>query len=72
MKEIIVNDILEKCNGRLICGNKNDICTNFNRDTREIKNGDTSEYLHFIFIISLIKMNLTFLAAAPFPSIQSM
>lgn len=41
MKEIIVNDILEKCNGRLICGNKNDICTNFNRDTREIKKGDT-------------------------------
>ena len=41
MKEIIVNDIIEKCNGRLICGNKDDVCTNFKKDTREIKKGDT-------------------------------
>ena len=43
MKEIIVNDIIEKCNGRLICGNKDDVCTNFKKDTREIKKGDTVE-----------------------------
>ena len=41
MKEILVNDIIEKCNGKLVCGNKDDICTNFKKDTREIKKGDT-------------------------------
>ena len=40
MKDILVKDILRECNGKLICGNENEICENFSKDTREIKTGD--------------------------------
>ena len=41
MKEILVLDVIEKCNGTLICGKKDDICINFKTDTRNIEIGDT-------------------------------
>lgn len=41
MKEIVVQDVVEKCKGTLLCGNKNDICINFKTDTRKIEKGDT-------------------------------
>ncbi len=37
---ISVKDILDITNGKLIGGNKEDICENFCRDSREIKKGD--------------------------------
>lgn len=40
MKSILVKDILRECNGELICGNENEICESFSKDTREIKTGD--------------------------------
>ena len=40
MKDILVKDILRECNGKLVCGNENEICENFSKDTREIKSGD--------------------------------
>lgn len=40
MKNILVKDIIEICKGKLICGNKEEICENFSKDTREINNGD--------------------------------
>lgn len=40
MKSILVKDILRECNGELICGNENEICKSFSKDTREIKTGD--------------------------------
>ena len=40
MKDILVKDIIKICNGKLICGNENEICENFSRDTREINIGD--------------------------------
>lgn len=40
MKNITVEDILNICNGKLICGNKKDICENFCKDTRILQNGD--------------------------------
>lgn len=40
MKSILVKDILRECNGKLICGNENEICESFSKDTREIKTGD--------------------------------
>lgn len=39
-KDILVKDILKICNGKLICGNKDEICENFSKDTRQINNGD--------------------------------
>ena len=39
-KYILVKDILELCKGKLICGNEEEICENFSRDSREIKVGD--------------------------------
>lgn len=41
MKEIFVQDVIEKCKGTLLCGNQNDICINFKTDTRNIEIGDT-------------------------------
>ena len=35
MKNITVEDILNICNGNLICGDKKDICENFCKDTSE-------------------------------------
>lgn len=40
MKELKVKDILQICNGRLICGNEDEICSDFSKDTRQIKAGD--------------------------------
>ena len=40
MKDILVKDILEQCNGKLLCGNKNELCENFSKDTRTIQEGD--------------------------------
>ena len=40
MKDILVKDILEQCNGKLICGNENELCENFSKDTRTIQEGD--------------------------------
>lgn len=40
MKELKVKDILQICNGRLICGNENEICSDFSKDTRQIRAGD--------------------------------
>lgn len=39
-KDILVKDILKICNGKLICGNENEICENFSKDTRQINSGD--------------------------------
>ena len=41
MKEIFVKDVVNICNGKLLCGNENETLGNFVRDTREIKEGDT-------------------------------
>lgn len=41
MKDILILDILNKCNGKLIIGNKNQTCNNFKTDTRKIEKGDT-------------------------------
>lgn len=41
MKEIRVKDLLEVCkNSKLLCGNKEEICQNFSKDTRTIQEGD--------------------------------
>lgn len=40
MKELKVSDILNICKGTLVCGNKNQICGDFSKDTRQIKPGD--------------------------------
>ena len=37
---ITVNDIIKICNAELIFGNKDEICENFSKDTREIQEGD--------------------------------
>ena len=39
-KEIFVKDIVNICNAELVCGNKNEICKNFSKDTRTINSGD--------------------------------
>lgn len=41
MKDIYVIDVIEKCDGILVCGDNNAICDNFKIDTREIKENDT-------------------------------
>ena len=41
MKEILVKDIIEVCEGKLLYGNENIVCNNFSKDTREIETGDT-------------------------------
>ena len=40
MKNITVKDILRECQGKLIAGNEETICENFETDTRIIKEGD--------------------------------
>lgn len=40
MKDITVKDIINICQGKLICGDENIICNEFKKDTRTIKNGD--------------------------------
>lgn len=37
---IYVNDIIDKCGGKLICGDANIICDSFSKDTRTINSGD--------------------------------
>lgn len=41
MKDIFVKDIIKICNGKLICGNEEQIITNIIKDTREVSEGDT-------------------------------
>lgn len=41
MKEILILDILKKCNGTLINGKEEQVCINFKTDTRKIEKGDT-------------------------------
>lgn len=40
MKDILVKDIIRICKGKLICGNEEEICENFSKDTRQINEGD--------------------------------
>ena len=40
MKNIRVKDIIKICNGKLICGNEEEICENFSRDSREVNKED--------------------------------
>lgn len=40
MKDITVKDIVNICQGKLICGDENIICKEFKKDTRTIKTGD--------------------------------
>ena len=37
MKDILVKDIIKICNGKLICGNEEEICENFTKDSRMVK-----------------------------------
>jgi UDP-N-acetylmuramoyl-tripeptide--D-alanyl-D-alanine ligase len=41
LKNITVKDILNICDGKLICGNENIECIRFEKDTRMIQKGDT-------------------------------
>ena len=41
MKDIKVKDIINICNGKLICGDENKICKNIKKDTRFIEKGYT-------------------------------
>ena len=43
MKNITVKDIIKICDGKLICGDENIVCKDFQKDTRLIKNGDVYE-----------------------------
>lgn len=36
-----VGEIIDLCSGKLLCGSKNVVCTNFLKDTREMQKGDT-------------------------------
>lgn len=40
MKELRVSDIIKLCDGKLICGNEEEVCENFSKDTRHITKGD--------------------------------
>lgn len=40
MKNIVIKDIIEKCNGTLLCGDESLKCLNFSKDTRTIKEND--------------------------------
>ena len=39
-KDILLKDIIRICKGKLICGNEEEICENFSRDSREVNEGD--------------------------------
>ncbi len=41
MNDLNVKKIIEICDGYLYCGDENEICTLFSKDTRTIKKGDT-------------------------------
>ena len=40
MKNLTVEDIVRESKGRLILGNKKNVCRTFSKDTRQIKKGD--------------------------------
>lgn len=40
MNNILVKDIIKICKGKLICGNEEEVCENFSKDTRQINEGD--------------------------------
>jgi len=40
MKDILVKDIIRECNGKLICGNEEEICDKFSRDSRTVSEGE--------------------------------
>ena len=40
MKDILVKDITRICKGKLICGDEEEICENFVKDSREVNIGD--------------------------------
>ena len=40
MKSLTVKDIITVCDGKLICGNEEQVCENFSKDTRQINEGD--------------------------------
>ena len=40
MKELKVKDILQICNGKLICGKEEEVCEHFVKDTNEVTLGD--------------------------------
>lgn len=40
MKDIRVKDIIQICQGKLICGDENVVCKTFKKDTRTIEKGD--------------------------------
>lgn len=40
MKNITIKDVIEKCNGTLLCGDENLECLSFSKDTRTIKEED--------------------------------
>lgn len=40
MKSLTVKDIITVCDGKLICGNAEQVCENFSKDTRQINEGD--------------------------------
>ncbi len=40
MKNITIKDVIEICNGTLLCGDENLECLNFSKDTRTIQEGD--------------------------------
>ena len=39
MKEIYTRDVVRVCNGKLLCGNEDEVLENFINDTREVKEG---------------------------------
>ena len=41
MKDICVKDLIRLCNGKLLCGNENEVLDNFTKDTREVQEGYT-------------------------------
>ena len=40
MKDILVKDIVKICDGKLICGDLQEKCENFSKDTRDITKDD--------------------------------
>ncbi len=40
MKNITIKDVIELCDGTLLCGDENLECLSFSKDTRDIKEGD--------------------------------
>lgn len=40
MRDLYVRDIIEKCKGKLLCGDKDLVLGDFSKDSREVKDGD--------------------------------